>query len=304
VSDLVVATLAQLSPLPVRGGQLRRQGRTVRWVEAGSGPTAVICDAALGEPGTLAWAGVLPLIAPQARVLAYDRAGIGSSDPMSPLTLDAEVGDLGAVVQAAGDRPAVLVGHSWGGLLALLLALRRPELVAGLVLVDPADEVFLAALPPDELRKGVTLGETVLAQHAAGTLAATVRDTFGSFAENLTADQRLRTLILDAYVSCYTLRSQVAMVRDEHLLGIESLPVIRRARARGTLPDVPLVVLSATTGSPRDQRAAYTGFHSRLAQSVRKGRHVVLDDTSHAVNQERPAQIAEEISRVLAEITQ
>jgi pimeloyl-ACP methyl ester carboxylesterase len=114
VDDIVVRTLTELVPGGVRRGELRRGNRTMRWVEAGSGHPTVVFDAGLAEPGSLAWAGVLPAVAAQTRVIAYDRAGIGSSDPVSPLTLDGEVADLTALVSEAGDGPSVLVGHSWG----------------------------------------------------------------------------------------------------------------------------------------------------------------------------------------------
>ncbi len=70
MDDLVVQALCGLVPGGVRRGGLRRENRTLRWVEAGSGRPAVVLDAALGEPGSLAWAGVMPLVAAQARVVA------------------------------------------------------------------------------------------------------------------------------------------------------------------------------------------------------------------------------------------
>jgi hypothetical protein len=64
MDDLAVQALGPLVPGGVRLGELSRDGRTLRCVEAGSGAPAVVLDAALGEPGSLAWAGVLPLVAP------------------------------------------------------------------------------------------------------------------------------------------------------------------------------------------------------------------------------------------------
>lgn len=74
----------------------------LRWVEAGSGSPAVIMDAAPGEPGTLAWAGVIPEVARHSRVIAYDRADLDLSDPADPLTLDTWTGDLAALAAHAG----------------------------------------------------------------------------------------------------------------------------------------------------------------------------------------------------------
>ena len=84
MDDLVVNVLSELVPDGVRRGDLRRGSRTLRWVEAGSGGPAVVFDAGLAEPGSLAWAAVLPAVAERTRVIAYDRAGVGASDPASP----------------------------------------------------------------------------------------------------------------------------------------------------------------------------------------------------------------------------
>jgi hypothetical protein len=126
------------------------------------------------------------------------------------------------------------------------------------VLVDPAEEEFLAALPPDQYQQEIASAQIIMDRYADGTLPELVRDMFRSFALRLTADEQLRTLILDAYVSCYARHSQARMVGDEKRLVFGSLPVVRRSRADGTLPDVPVVVLSATTGRSGEQREMWT----------------------------------------------
>ena len=55
--------------------------------------------------------------------------------------------DLSALISLVGLGPCVVVGHSWGGLLALILAERHPSLVAGMVLADPALPGVLDRLP-------------------------------------------------------------------------------------------------------------------------------------------------------------
>jgi pimeloyl-ACP methyl ester carboxylesterase len=52
-------------------------------------------------------------------------------------------------------------------------------------------------------------------------------------------------------------------------------------------------------GTPGDQREKWTSLHADLAEAVPGGRHIVLADTDHAINQERPAEIAEAILRVI-----
>jgi pimeloyl-ACP methyl ester carboxylesterase len=127
--------------------------------------------------GADSWQRVMPLLAPHVRVAAYDRAGLGGSAPAPDApVLDRQVDDLVSVITGLGAGPCVLAGHSWGGLLAQLLAFRRPGLVAGLVLVDPGHEDMEGALPlairwgwrllravhPDELHGDVPAADAAL----------------------------------------------------------------------------------------------------------------------------------------------
>jgi pimeloyl-ACP methyl ester carboxylesterase len=121
--------------------------RVVQRVEAGVGEPAVVLEAGLNN-GAASWDRVMPLLAPHVRVAAYDRAGIGGSAPAPGLvTIDRQVDDLASVITGLSAGPCVLAGHSWGGVLVQLLAFRRPELVAGLVLVDPGHEEMESLLP-------------------------------------------------------------------------------------------------------------------------------------------------------------
>jgi lipase len=75
---------------------------------------------------------------PEFGVLAPDLLGHGRSSRDAPWTIDANVAALAALLEANGSAPVTVVGHSFGGAIALALAAARPDLVAGLVLLDPA----------------------------------------------------------------------------------------------------------------------------------------------------------------------
>jgi pimeloyl-ACP methyl ester carboxylesterase len=151
-------------------------GRVLRRVEAGVGEPAVVLEAGM-NCGAASWQQVMPLLAPHVRVVAYDRAGIGGSAPAPGLAVvDRQIDDLVSVITGLAAGPCVLAGHSWGGLLVQLLAFRRPDLVAGLVLVDPGHEEMESGLPlaiqwgwrimravrPDELHGDVPASDAAL----------------------------------------------------------------------------------------------------------------------------------------------
>ncbi|MGA9533849.1 MAG: alpha/beta hydrolase [Anaerolineales bacterium] len=72
-------------------------------------------------------------------VIRYDQRGSGRSTmPSGDMSLGAHVSDLFTVWQATGEEPAVLFGHSWGGLLSLAFSAAHPQAVAGLVLFGSA----------------------------------------------------------------------------------------------------------------------------------------------------------------------
>ena len=84
------------------------------------------------EPGLAAFFGRLGTFA---RLIVMDRRGTGLSDPLNPeCTLDDEVGDVLAVLDAAGSERAVLLGYTTGGTLAVRCAAGQPERVRALVL--------------------------------------------------------------------------------------------------------------------------------------------------------------------------
>jgi pimeloyl-ACP methyl ester carboxylesterase len=119
----------------------------VQMVEQGSGRYTVIFESGFGT-GLGAWRKVAPEVAKSARAVSYSRAGHGSSDarpePRTILESSVELDQLVASAHLA--PPFILVGHSYGGLLARAFAVRHPDWVAGMVLVDPSDERFNPAL--------------------------------------------------------------------------------------------------------------------------------------------------------------
>ena len=116
-------------------------GHRLHAVCRGSGAPMVLLESGIAA-SSLSWATVQPAIASFTRACAYDRAGLAWSEPASSSrTFARMVDELSAVLdQIAPHERLVLVGHSFGSFIVRAYAARRPERVAGLVLVDPATE--------------------------------------------------------------------------------------------------------------------------------------------------------------------
>ncbi len=101
----------------------------------GSGPGLLLLHGLMGRATT--WETTAAWLTPHYHVVALDQRGHGWSDhPEDDYSRTAYVDDAAAAIQALGLGPAVVVGHSMGGLNAWVLAVRRPELVRAIVIED------------------------------------------------------------------------------------------------------------------------------------------------------------------------
>ncbi len=121
----------------------------VHWVDFGGpddGPKIVLVHGLGGSH--LNWALLAPLLAQQARVVAVDLAGHGLTNPEGrETTVQANTRLLSRFVRQVVGEPVILVGNSMGGLISLFHTAYHPDLVRGLVLVDPALPMVLGTRP-------------------------------------------------------------------------------------------------------------------------------------------------------------
>ncbi|MBB5868309.1 pimeloyl-ACP methyl ester carboxylesterase [Allocatelliglobosispora scoriae] len=296
--DLVRTALSRLVRGEFRRGELDLpDGRVLRWVESGEQSPIVVLVAGAGET-SLDWAPVLPAIAADTRVVAYDRAGLGASDPMATLTVEAEIADLVALLTEIG--PAVLVGHSWGGLLVQLVAFEHPDRVLGLVLVDPSHEEVLAALPPLGRVAARAMGGGVKLLRRVGLFGRVATAIGRGLAARCTEDAEVRALITDAYVGSYRERHQVAMIGDENRVVDGSSEFVRRLRRERKLPDIPVVALSAGgKGKPPELRERSIRLVGDVTARTARGEQVVVADAGHYIHHDKPAAVIDAVRQVV-----
>ena len=105
--------------------------------QAGTGPDVVLIHAVTSNLAVWMFSGIVEALAEDFRVTLYDQRGHGRSDaPPTGYTSADMAGDFARLHDALGLGPALLVGHSFGGVVGLHAAALYPEKVAGVVLSD------------------------------------------------------------------------------------------------------------------------------------------------------------------------
>lgn len=204
-----------------------------------TGRSTVILEAGIASFSSN-WAWVQAELAASTRIVSYDRAGLGWSDP-APEPQDARESarDLHAALQKADiSGPYVVVGHSYGGLVVRAFADLYPLEVVGMVLVDASHPDQWAHIPAS---KG---GRTIAVTNRINGLMARVGlirlfDMFASTTAGLPKRQaaEMKAFLL-AWPQAWSTSSEVLAVWEAR-----TRPQIKQARGLGALP---LAVLSVT----------------------------------------------------------
>ncbi|MEM9569874.1 MAG: alpha/beta hydrolase [Pseudomonadota bacterium] len=124
---------------PANGSLVRVNGADVHVLQQGAaGPVVLMIHGASANAREFEWT-LAPKLADTHRVLMIDRPGHGHSErPSDAQQLAVQAEQAAGVLSAlAPGEPAIVVGHSFGGAVALRLALDHPDLVDGLVLLAP-----------------------------------------------------------------------------------------------------------------------------------------------------------------------
>jgi pimeloyl-ACP methyl ester carboxylesterase len=248
----------------------------------GQGSPTVVLDGGWGYT-SVEWSGwVHPEVAKHTRVCAYDRAGLGWSEPgPGPPDATRVASDLHALLREASEEgPDVLVGQSIAGLYSRIYADQYPEEVAGMVLVDSTHPVQF-----EGSRLVVTMNKAagVLGPLLARTGISRMFDLY-PFHPELPPLQREHSDSL-----YYTTSHQVAMFEE-----MGAIPDTQEeARGRGALGEKPLVVVSASDHDAKTEalQKEFTGLSSESSMRVVKG----STHSSLVVDRDHARQTSEEI---------
>jgi non-heme chloroperoxidase len=122
-------------------------GMSFGYVDIGSGPPVILIHGSMSDYRE--WSKQMDALAKHHRVIAYSRRYHWPNSPPgkdADATVPRQAEDLAGIIKSLGLGPSTLVGHSYGGAVAVFFALQHPELVRALVLLEPPVPGALASI--------------------------------------------------------------------------------------------------------------------------------------------------------------
>jgi pimeloyl-ACP methyl ester carboxylesterase len=311
-----VASRAASRRFPAPGELIDVGGHRLHVTCSGTGRPAVVFEAGIAA-SSLSWAAVAPSVAQFTRVCTYDRAGLAWSDvPSCARTFDRIVDELDRVITrvASGER-CILVGHSFGSFIVRGYATRHPDVVAGLLLVDPAVEwltldversyrlrraQYLARIGAGLAHIGVP--RVCLALLVGGAPAAprrfsrlfgqTVAQTLGRLVNEVRKLPPALYPVMQEFWSepkCYHAMADhmAALERDGAAIAQIASP-----------PHIPTVVISSG-----NQPEEHIEAQRLLAAASRDGRHVIAARSSHWIQFDEPELVTAALRELVDRVT-
>ncbi len=273
-------------------------GITVHYKAAGEGDPALLLLHGFAA-STYSWREVMPALATSQRVVAFDRPAFGLTERplpgqfpngVNPYTADAQADLTVSLMDKLGIDQAVLVGNSAGGTIATYTALRHPERVRALVLVDAA--IYSGGGSPAFVRP---LLQTPQMRHIGPLIARAIQNWGYQFGQSAWHDPSRFT---DEIWQNYTKPLQ-AENWDRALWELTAASRPLGLDQRLDELSVPVLVI---TGD--DDRIVPTEQSVRLAAEIPGAQLVVIPNCGHVPQEECPAQFLDAVNSFLAQLPQ
>ncbi len=266
-------------------------GRRLAWREAGAGAPALLLHCALAHSG--AWAGVMARLGDRLAMRAPDLPGHGRTDPAPEggSVQDQALADALALLPPADpDGPAPrrvhLIGHSFGGTVALRLAIEAPDRIASLSLYEPVLFALLAVADPAAFAAETAAAERERACMAAGDWAGAAEAFLGRWGA-------------PGGLAALPEASRAAMVAGMPFVRRSEADIAEPATARPRPEDLGRIIAPTLVMAGADSPPAVAAIGAALAARIPGARRVVLPGLGHMGPITRPDAVADALRAVL-----
>jgi proline-specific peptidase len=237
------------------------------------------------------------------RVIFYDQLGCGRSDrpqDQSLWTVDLFLRELATVRRVLGLDQVHILGHSWGGMLAMQYGLSRPAGLRSLILASATASMpqwvaeagrLRAALPPD-------VQDMLVAHETAGTTSD------AEYVEAMLAYYRRHVCRLDPWPDCVT-RSVLALLQDtgvyETMNGPSDFHVTGRLREWDIIDRLPELQLPTMVTSGRHDEAT-PAIAETIHHGIAGSEWTIFEESSHMAHVEEPARYLSALNGFLTRV--
>lgn len=282
---------------PPQGAFVEVDGVRLHYIEKGAGPPVVLIHGNQTMAEDFAISGVVDLLARQHRVIAFDRPGFGHSErPRRTVWTAAAQAALihQALAQLGVERP-VIVGHSWGALMALTYALDFPH--------DTGAVLLLSGYYFRSARLDVTMASLVALPVVGDVLRYTVSPLLGWITGPLVlkmvfAPSKVARRFKAEFPFAMALRpSQIRATA-----GDASLMVSGAARLSGRYRELamPVAIMAGSGDTVVDVAPQPERLHALVPHSTLE----VIDGTGHMLHYAFPDRVAATVEALFAETQQ
>jgi pimeloyl-ACP methyl ester carboxylesterase len=286
-SDVAVQTRADTPP---QARYLRVNDVNLSYIEQGTGAPVVFVHGAISD--LRFWEPQRPEIAKHHRFIAYTYRYHGVApwpDDGSRYSVALHAADLAAFIRGLGAGPVHLVGQSYGGLLATLVASEHPQLLRSLTLAEPALGALLASAPEAKLAledRNKMMESIAAAVRTGGALQAT--KLLFDWVNNEGPD---------------SFDKQSEALRQMFLDNANTVPLFQASPP-------PPAISCATLGAVKLPTLVIGGEHSRpyyslineiVARCTPGSRMVIMPKATHPMNYQNPAAFNEALLQFLAQ---
>ena len=303
-----VAQSSDLARYPAPGRLVDVAGHLMHIHCQGQGRPTVVIEQGLGNVSS-AWDEIHKQIARTTRVCAYDRAGMGYSEPVAKPLRAAEVaGLLQKLLLGAGiDDDLILVGWSAGGLYIREFHQQFPDKVKAMLFVDSSHEQQANRLPhlPGEGRDTTM----VIAKYAAPFGLVRLSGIVNNQMEAFQGSDELKSNLVAIYHQSHAIE---AMLNESDAFTLD----IQSSQPPAPIGDLPLIVL--TQGKPvevsenmspdmtleylQETRIRWNEMQLELAALSTQGRQIIATESGHGIHADQPDLLIDSVNELVQSV--
>lgn len=290
--------LKDTTSLEVNGAQLAVY-------EAGAGDALFLVHGGVSD--LRSWSNQLPVLSEYFRTICYSRRYHLPNAPIpetAPDPIQVHVDDLGHIIEQSGASPAHVVGHSWGGLITLILALQKPHLCRSLVLIEPPTVSLHIEIPPRPLQlirllvRSPRLGFAIakLGAKALGPAEKAFRRgddkaAIEFFGRGVLGDDVFNNLSPERFKQVWDNRGpDRAQALHQEFPDLRGAPVSKIA--------LPVLLISGSRSPP-----VFRLLNEYLVGQLPNGQHQVVSGASHIVQEDSPKELNTVILKFLKQVS-